>query len=100
LPAVRYALELGLEQNAEVMIYHVLSEDGDWFGKDTRLDPASALYGGKTNYCTISLPRILPISSAELTLSEAVEPGIPYRNVVAVAQHRLQAPALNGSVTD
>jgi nucleotide-binding universal stress UspA family protein len=65
LPAIRYALELGLEQNAEVMIYHVLSEDGDWFGKDTRLDPASALYGGKTNYCTISLPRILPISSAE-----------------------------------
>ena len=47
LPAIRYALELGLEQNAEVMIYHVLSEDGDWFEKDTRLDPASAFTAGK-----------------------------------------------------
>ncbi len=42
-PAVRYALEIGLEQGAEVIVYHVISEDGHWFGKDDPLNPASAL---------------------------------------------------------
>src|SRR6266508_1568691 len=37
-PAVRYALETGLEQGAEVIVYYVVSEDGDWFGKDDPLN--------------------------------------------------------------
>ena len=34
LAAVRYALEMALEQNAEVIVYNVIGEDGEWFGKN------------------------------------------------------------------
>jgi nucleotide-binding universal stress UspA family protein len=40
--AVRYALEIGLEQGSEVIVYHGISEDGNWFGKDDPFNPASA----------------------------------------------------------
>jgi nucleotide-binding universal stress UspA family protein len=29
--ALRYAFELALEQGAEVIVYNVISEDGEWF---------------------------------------------------------------------
>ena len=32
--AVRYALEMALDRGASVIVYYVISEEGDWFGKD------------------------------------------------------------------
>jgi universal stress protein A len=85
LPAIRFALELGLEQNAEVMIYHVLSEDGDWFGKDTRLDPASALLPRENELLHDFIATNFADIVDRLNVVEAVEPGIPYSKIVAKA---------------
>ena len=85
LPAVRYALELGLEQNAEVMIYHVLSEDGDWFEKDTRLDPASALLPREKELLHDFIAKNFADIVDRVNIVEAVEPGIPYSKIVAEA---------------
>jgi len=41
--ALRYAFELALEQGAEVIVYNVISEDGEWFDKDDELNPVKAL---------------------------------------------------------
>src|SRR5215831_5592688 len=34
---VRYALEIGLEQGCEIIVYHVIDVGEDWFGEDDRL---------------------------------------------------------------
>ena len=41
--ALRYAMELALEQDAELIVYNVISEDGEWFDKDDELNPVKAL---------------------------------------------------------
>ena len=41
--ALRYAMELALEQGAEVIVYNVISEDGEWFDKNDELNPVKAL---------------------------------------------------------
>ena len=85
LPAVQYALELGLEQNAEVIIYHVLSEDGDWFGKDNRLNPASALLPRQKKLLHDFVAKNFADVLGRVNIIEAVEPGIPYSKIVAKA---------------
>lgn len=41
--AVRHALEMALAEGAEVIVYHVISEDSDWLDKNDALNPARAL---------------------------------------------------------
>ena len=85
LPAVRYALDLGLEQNAEVIIYHVLSEDSDWFGKDNRLNPATALVPREKDRLHNFIRENYADIVGRVKLLETVEPGIPYSKIVAKA---------------
>jgi nucleotide-binding universal stress UspA family protein len=88
LPAVRYALDLGLEQNATVIIYHVLSEDGDWFGEDTRLNPASALLPRGKELLHDFIANNFADLVGRVKMIEAVEPGIPYSKIVAKAAEK------------
>ena len=88
LPAVRYALDLGLERNAEVIIYHVLSEDGDWFGMDTRLNPASALLPRGKELLHDFIAKNFADVVGRVKMIEAVEPGIPYSKIVAKAAEK------------
>ena len=85
LPAVRYALDLGLEQNAEVIIYHVLSEDSDWFGKDNRLNPATALVPREKDLLHNFIRENYADIVGRVKLLETVEAGIPYSKIVAKA---------------
>ena len=85
LPAVRYALELGLEQNAEVMIYHVLSEDGDLFGKDSRLNPASALLPRQKELLHDFIKENFADMFDKVKIAQVVDAGIPYNKIVAAA---------------
>ena len=85
LPAVRYALELGLEQDAEVMIYHVLSEDGDLFGKDSRLNPASALLPRQKELLLDFIKENFADMFDKVKIAQVVDAGIPYNKIVAAA---------------
>jgi len=85
LPAVRYALELGLEQDAEVMIYHVLSEDGDLFGKDSRLNPASALLPRQKELLHDFIKENFADMFDKVKIRQVVDAGKPYNKIVAAA---------------
>jgi len=85
LAAVRYALDLGLEQNAEVIIYHVLSEDGGWFGNDDRLNPANALLPQEKVRLHDFISENFADMVGRVKIIEMVEPGIPYSEIVAKA---------------
>ena len=85
LPAIRYALELGLEQKAEVMIYHVLSEDGDLFGKDSRLNPASALLPRQKELLHDFIKENFADMFDKVKIRQVVDAGKPYNKIVAAA---------------
>ena len=85
LPAVRYALDLGLEQNATVIIYHVLSEDGDLFGKDSRLNPASALLPRQKELLHDFIKENFADMFDKVKIRQVVDAGKPYNKIVAAA---------------
>jgi nucleotide-binding universal stress UspA family protein len=85
-PAVRYALEIGLERNAEVIVYHVLSEDSDWFGKDDRLNPASVLLPRQKALLRKFVEENFADMVGKVKITEAVETGIAYNKIVTKAE--------------
>jgi nucleotide-binding universal stress UspA family protein len=74
-----------LEQNAEVIIYHVLSEDSDWFGKDNRLNPATALVPREKDRLHNFIRENYADIVGRVKLLETVEAGIPHSKIVAKA---------------
>ena len=85
-PAVRYAFELGLEKNAEVVVYYVLSEDGDWFGKDDRLNPASVLLPRHKELLRQFVEENFADMVGKVKFIEVVEAGIAYNKIVTKAE--------------
>ena len=85
-PAVRYALEIGLERNAEVIVYHVLREDSDWFGKDDRLNPASVLLPRQKALLRKFVEENFADMVGKVKIAEAVETGIAYNKIVTKAE--------------
>ena len=84
--AVRYALEMSREQGAEVIAYHVISEDGDWFGKDDELNPASAFVPQMKERLHEFIKENFADMVGKVTLTELVEAGVPYNRIVAKAE--------------
>jgi nucleotide-binding universal stress UspA family protein len=85
-PAVRHALEIGLEQGSEVIIYHVISEDGDWFGKDDRLNPASVLVPEQKERVREFVRENFADLIDKVRVTEVVEAGVPYNKIVTKAE--------------
>jgi nucleotide-binding universal stress UspA family protein len=85
-PALRYALEIALKGDAEVIVYHVLSEDGDWFGKDERLNPASVLLPRQKELLREFVRENFADMVGKVKITEAVETGIPYNKIVTKAE--------------
>jgi len=83
--ALRYAMQLALEQGAEVVVYNVISEDGEWFDKNDELNPVKALVPQQRQ----RLAEFVKESCAEfldqLKVKEVVEVGVPYRDIVRKA---------------
>ena len=83
--ALRYAMQLALEQGAEVIVYNVISEDGEWFDKNDELNPVKALVPQQRQ----RLAEFVKESCAEfldqLKVKEVVEVGVPYRDIVRKA---------------
>ena len=85
-PAVRYALEMAVEQGAAVIVYHVISEDGGWFGKDDGLNPASALVPQQKERLHEFIKDNFADLFGKVTITEVVEAGVPYNKIVKKAE--------------
>jgi len=85
-PAVRYALDVALERGAEVIIYNVISEDGEWFGKDERLNPASAVLPRQKEHLHEFVTENFADMIGKVKITEVVEAGVPYNKIVAKAE--------------
>ena len=85
-PAIRYALEIGLERDAEVMVYNVIGEDGDWFGKDDPLNPASAFVSRQKERLHEFVKENFADMLGKVRIRESVEAGVPALLIVAKAE--------------
>ena len=85
-PAVRYALEIGLEQGSEVIVYLVISEDGDWFGKDDPLNPAGAFVPQQKERLRQFVKENFADMIGKVKITEVVEAGVPYNKIVTKAE--------------
>jgi len=83
--AVRYALDMARAQGAEVMVYHVISEDGDWFDKDDALNPAKALMPKQKQRLAEFVKENCAEFLGKVTIHETVEVGVPYKEIVRKA---------------
>jgi Universal stress protein UspA and related nucleotide-binding proteins len=83
--AVSYAIEIGFERNAEVIIYHVLSENVDWFGDD-RLNPASVFLPRQKALLREFVKEYFADGAGKVKITEVVETGIPYNKIVMKAE--------------
>lgn len=80
---VRYAMDMALEQGAEVIVYHVISEDVDWFAKDDELNPAKALVPKQKQRLAEFIKANCADFLGKVKIHEIVEVGVPYK---AIAQ--------------
>lgn len=87
LPAIRYALEIGLERNAEVIIYHVIESEYAGFGDDDPHDPAMALVPQQKKRLNQFVQNNFADYLDKLKITELVESGLPYEKIIAKAAH-------------
>jgi nucleotide-binding universal stress UspA family protein len=82
---VRYAMDMALGQGAEVVVYHVISEDGDWFDKDDELNPAKALVPKQKQRLAEFIKQNCGEFIGQVKIYEIVEVGVPYKAIVQKA---------------
>ena len=82
LAAIRYALEGALERNAEVIIYNVIGEDGEWFGKDDPLNPATAFLPRQRERLGKFVKENFAEMIGKVRISQSVEAGVPHLLIV------------------
>lgn len=83
--ALRYAMQLALEQGAEVIVYNVISEDGEWFDKNDELNPVKALVPQQRQRLAEFVKQSCTEFLDQLKVKEVVEVGVPYRDIVRKA---------------
>jgi nucleotide-binding universal stress UspA family protein len=83
--ALRYAMQLALEQGAEVIVYNVISEDGEWFDKNDELNPVKALVPQQRQRLADFVKESCAEFLDQLKVKEVVEVGVPYRDIVRKA---------------
>lgn len=83
--AVRYALDMAYSQGAEVIVYHVISEDGDWFVKDDALNPANSLIPKQKQRLAEFVKENCAEFLGKVKVREIVEAGVPYKEIVRKA---------------
>jgi nucleotide-binding universal stress UspA family protein len=79
---LRYALETARDENAEVIVYHVIDFTGDWTNRQPELKP----YRDMLENSRQGLDRFLDENFAEsinqVKVGQVVEFGAPYQNIV------------------
>lgn len=83
--AVRHALELASREGAEVIVYHVISEDSDWLDKNDALNPARALVPKQKQRLDEFVKENFAAFLGKVKIRLSVEVGIPYKAIVRKA---------------
>jgi nucleotide-binding universal stress UspA family protein len=78
-------MDMALAQGAEVVVYHVISEDGDWFDKDDELNPAKALVPRQKQRLAEFIKQNCGEFIGQVKIYEIVEVGVPYKAIVQKA---------------
>ena len=78
-------MQLALEQGAEVIVYNVISEDGEWFDKNDELNPVKALVPQQRQRLADFVKESCAEFLDQLKVKEVVEVGVPYRDIVRKA---------------
>lgn len=86
IPAIRHALEMALEGDAEVIIYNVIGEDGEWFGKDDPLNPATAFVPRQKERLREFVREHFADMIGKVRVTESVEAGVPHLLIVKKAE--------------
>jgi nucleotide-binding universal stress UspA family protein len=84
--ALRYGMEMGLAQAAEVIVYNVISEDGQWFDKDDACNPATALVPQQKVCLERFVRGSCPDFLDKVKVRQIVEVGAPYKEIVQKAE--------------
>lgn len=87
IPAIRYALQIALEGNAEVIIYYVIESENSFFGEDDPRNPASVLVPQQQEKLDAFLAENFADEPNRLKITRRVECGDPYEKIVAKAEH-------------
>ena len=83
--SVRYALEMAMAQGGEVVVYNVITEDGDWFNRDDALNPAKALMPKQRERLAEFVTEHCGEFVGKVTIREIVDVGVPYKEIVRKA---------------
>lgn len=86
LPAIRQALEMAAEQGGEVIVYNVIGEDGEWFGKDDPLNPATAFVPRQKERLREFVREHFADMIGKVRITESVEAGVPHLLIVKKAE--------------
>lgn len=84
--AVRYALAMARDLEAAVIVYNVINEEGSWFDKDDRLNPASALMPQQKERLHEFLRDNFGDLLGKVEVTEIVDAGVPYNKIVEKAE--------------
>lgn len=84
--AVRHALEMALAEGAEVIVYHVISEDSDWLDKNDALNPARALLPKQKQRLVEFIKENFAEFLGKVKIRQIVEVGVPYKEIVRKAE--------------
>lgn len=84
--ALRYAMDMAVAEGAEVVVYHVISEDSDWFDKDDMLNPANALLPKQRQRLAEFVKENCAEFFGKVKIAEIVEVGVPYKEIVRKAE--------------
>jgi nucleotide-binding universal stress UspA family protein len=68
------------------VVYHVISEDGDWFDKDDALNPAMALVPKQKQRLAEFVKENCAEFFGKVKIDEIVEVGVPYKEIVHKAE--------------
>src|SRR5687767_7498773 len=77
---------MALEQNAEVIVYNVIGEDGEWFGKIDPLNPATAILPRQKERLREFVKENFADVIGTVRITESVEAGIPHLSIVKKAE--------------
>ena len=84
--ALRYATEMASAVGAEVIVYNVISEEGEWFNKDDELNPAKALAPKQRERLAEVVKESCGEFFGKIDVREIVEVGVPYKEIVRIAE--------------
>jgi universal stress protein A len=86
LVGVRYAMELGRDQGATVILYHVIDSEGEWFRGRDDLNPAGALMPKQKQRLVEFIKENCADLLGKVEVQQVVDLGVPYKKIVEKAE--------------